>query len=410
MISIFSVLGVRLAIVNIGTIFMRYAPLVERISGQGSNAWKLHAKALKARTAGEDVIVMSVGDPDFSSPPKVIDTAINALKSGDTHYTDVAGRPALREAIARDHQARSGQTTGPGNVVALAGAQCALFAAMQCMAGPGDDIIVLEPAYVTYEATVQAPGPEFISVAQSADTGFRPDPDLIRAAVTENTRAIMFATPSNPTGVALNRSELEAIAKIAIENDLWVLSDEVYGALTFEAPHVSIAGLPGMAERCVTVCSLSKSHAMTGWRVGWVVAPEEMAGHVAKLALCMLYGLPGFIQQAAIEALSNGARAVQEGREIYKRRLDLALSALSAVKGLSCLTPEAGMFLMVDVRSTGLTSAEFANQLYQSTGVSLLDATAFGASAEGHVRLSFAVSDEQIIEGCRRIARFVDTL
>lgn len=389
---------------------MRYASLVDRISGQGSNAWILHAAALKARAAGEDVIVMSVGDPDISSPENAIDAAITALNSGDTHYTDVPGRPELREAIARDHKARSGQQVTSKNVVALAGAQCALFATLQCMVDPGDEVIVLEPAYVTYEATIQAPGARFITVAQSAENGFRPDADHIRAAITKNTRAIMFATPNNPTGVVLTRPELEDIARIAIEFDLWIISDEVYGALTFGAPHISIANLPGMAERCVTICSLSKSHAMTGWRVGWVIAPEKMAGYISKLALCMLYGMPGFIQRAAIEAINNGADAVNEGKVIYQRRRDLALTALGEVSRLSCLTPEAGMFLMVDVRGTGLTSAEFANQLYRTTGVSLLDATAFGDSAAGHVRLSFAVSDAHIIEGCRRIAQFVKTL
>ncbi len=389
---------------------MRYATLVDRISGHGSNAWKLHAKACRAKAAGDDIIVMSIGDPDFSSPRNVVDTAIEALNAGDTHYSDVAGRPALRKAIANDHQVRSGQIVGPENVVALAGAQCALFAAMQCIAGPGDEIVVLEPAYVTYEATVQAPGAKFVRVSQPADGGFRPDPDRIRAAVTKNTRAIMFATPSNPTGVVMHKNELEAIAEIAIEFDLWVISDEVYGALTFETPHISIAGLPGMAERCVTVCSLSKSHAMTGWRIGWMVAPAELAGHVAKLALCMLYGMPGFIQQGAIEALTNGEDAVTQGRDIYRRRRDLALSHLGPINSLSCLSPEAGMFLMVDVRKTGLSAAEFADQLYEKTGVSLLNATAFGPSAEGHVRLSFAVSDEQIIEGCKRIRMFVEEL
>jgi len=392
---------------QVGNFFMRYSALVERISGQGSEAWKLHFRATEAAIAGEDVIVMSVGDPDFSTPERVVERAIEALRAGDTHYTSVDGRMDLRAAIARDHQARTGQVVGPDNVVTLSGAQCAIYSAMQCIAGPGDEIIVPEPAYVTYEATVQAPGPKFVTVPQPAETGFRPDLDAIRAAVTENTRAIFFATPNNPTGVVMTRAELEAIADIAIKHDLWVISDEVYATLTFGAPHISIASLPGMAERTVTACSLSKSHAMTGWRVGWVVAPKEMARHVGKLALCMLYGLPGFIQEAAIVALSNCADDVADGRDIYRRRRDLALSLLADVPGLRCLSPEAGMFLMVDVRGTGLSADAFCTQLYQQTGVSVLNATAFGPTADGHVRISFAVSDEKIGEGCRRIRSFV---
>jgi arginine:pyruvate transaminase len=389
---------------------MRYSEIVERISGEGSDAWKLHFKATQAALAGNDVIVMSVGDPDLSTPANVVDEAITALKAGDTHYTNVNGRVELREAIARDHKARTGQDVGPDNVVALAGAQCAIFSALQCIAGSGDDVLVLEPAYVTYEAAVQAPGARFITVSQPADNGFRPDTDAIRAALTKNTRVLFFATPNNPTGVAMNRSELEAIAKIAIEHDLWVISDEVYGALTFGVEHISIASLPGMAERTITISSLSKSHAMTGWRVGWVIGPVDLARHVGKLALCMLYGLPGFIQEAAVEALANCADDVAEGGRIYRRRAELALSLLDGIPRISCVAPDAGMFLMADIRETGLSAAEFANQLYAKTGVSVLDATAFGVSAKGFVRISFAVSDEQIAEGCRRIRSFVEGL
>jgi len=389
---------------------MRYSPLVERISGEGSEAWKLHFQATQAEIAGDDVIVMSVGDPDFRTAENVVNRAVEALTTGDTHYTEVTGRIELREAIARDHQARSGQAVGPDNVVTLSGAQCGIFSSLQCIAGAGDEVIVPEPAYVTYEATVQAPGPTFVAVSQPADGGFRPDIEAIRAAVTDRTRAIFFATPNNPTGVVMSKAELKAIADIAIEHDLWVISDEVYGALTFDSQHLSIASFPGMAERTVTVSSLSKSHAMTGWRVGWVVAPLEMAEYVGKLALCMLYGLPGFIQEGAVEALNNGAGDVTKSRDIYRRRRDLALSSLEGAAGLRCLSPEAGMFLMVDVRETGLSAGEFANQLYAATGVSVLNASAFGLSADGFIRLSFAVSDEKISEGCQRIKTFVDRL
>jgi len=386
---------------------MQYSQLVDRISGEGASAWKLHVKATQAAAAGEDVIVMSVGDPDLSTPAGAIEAAVQALRGGDTHYTDVDGRLNLRTAIAEDHRRFDGMDVGPENVIVLSGAQCALFSAIQCVAGLGDEILVLEPAYVTYEAAVQAPGATFITVPQPASKGFRPDFDALRSAITPKTRAIMITTPSNPTGVALHNDELTAIAEIAIKHDLWVISDEVYGALTFEHPHESIAALPGMAERTVTVCSLSKSHAMTGWRVGWAVAPVDLIRVMAKLALCMLYGLPGFVQEAAVVALRDCVEDVAEMKETYRRRRDLALSLLAEAPGVVCMKPEAGMFLMIDVRETGLLANEFAEALYDETGVSLLDATAFGPSAEGYVRLCYAISEDKLTEGCRRISDFL---
>jgi len=389
---------------------MHYSPLVERISGEGASAWRLHFRATQAAQAGEDVIVMSVGDPDLSTPSGAVEAAVQALRGGDTHYTEVDGRLALRTAIAEDHRKFDGLDVGPENVIVLSGAQCALFSALQCVAGIGDEILVLEPAYVTYEAAVQAPGATFITVPQPASLGFRPDLDALRNAVSPKTRAIMITTPSNPTGVALHNDELTAIAEIAIRHDLWVISDEVYGALTFERPHESIAALPGMAERTVTICSLSKSHAMTGWRVGWAVAPVKLVRAMGKLALCMLYGLPGFVQEAAVVALRDCSDDVAEMKETYRRRRDLALSLLEDAPGLVCMKPEAGMFLMIDIRETGMSTSEFAGALFEKTGVSVLDATAFGPSAEGYVRLCYAIGEDRLTEGCRRITEFATSL
>jgi arginine:pyruvate transaminase len=386
---------------------MRLSSLVNRIGGETAAAWDLHTEAQRAKSEGRDVIVLSIGDPDFDTPEPIRARAAQAMNAGDTHYAAIEGRPHLRQAIA-DHQMRiAGGHVKPEQVCVYSGAQNALFAASFCLVEHGDEVIVPEPCYVTYEATVKAPGADWVLAPQPGETDFRPDPDAIGRAVTERTRAIFIITPNNPTGVVMTRDELSAIAAIAKRHDLWVVSDEVYAALTFEAEHVSIATLPGMAERTVTVSSLSKSHAMTGWRLGWAIGPEALMGHMAKLSLCMLYGMPGFIQEAATTALNDCRDDTARIRDAFRRRRDLVSDRLSAVPGLHVVTPDAGMFVMVDVRGTGLDAAPFCRALFDETGVCVLNAAPFGPSSEGHVRISFASSDAELTEACTRIEGFI---
>lgn len=388
----------------------RFSSRVDHIAGESVDAWKIHYAARQAERRGEDVIVLSVGDPDFATPAPIVRTAIEALERGDTHYSDILGRPALREAIAREHNRRSGMNVGPENVIVASGAQNALFATALCLFGPGDEVIVPEPMYLTYPATIGASGATLVPVAMPASGGLRPDIAAIAAAVTPRTRAIALANPNNPTGMVLTREEADAIAAIAIRNDLWVISDEVYGTLVFDNEHITLAALPGMAERTVTVDSLSKSHAMTGWRVGWLVGPPDLIGHVANLDLCMLYGLPGFIQEAALTAVEDSAAVTEAMRAIYRRRRDLVVAGLEGIEGIRCLSPEAGMFCLLDVRDTGLSALDFAWGLFRETGVSVLDAAPFGPSAAGFVRLAFTIGDEHLAEACVRIAGYVTRL
>ena len=236
---------------------MKFSPFVERIGGKGANAWRLHSKADADLANGEDVIMLSIGDPEFETPQPVIETAVERLRAGDTHYTGVSGRDELKAAIARDHFRLSGQEVGIENVVVLAGAQCALFCTSMRVAGPGDEAITFDPMYATYEATIQASGAHLVTVPMPADDGFRPDLAAFKAAITPRTRAIFLTTPHNPSGHLFTREELAAIAELAVEHDLWVVSDEVYADLIFEGEHVAIASLPGMAVRTVTVSSLS---------------------------------------------------------------------------------------------------------------------------------------------------------
>ena len=389
---------------------MRFSPLVDRIAGEGAAAWELHARAKAASERDPSVIVMSVGDPDLETPDIVKEAAIRAIRENDTHYTTIAGVPPLREAVARRFSESTGREWTASQVMITPGTQSALFFSSLCLAGPGDEIIAPEPMYVTYEATVRVTGASLVRTPQPAETGFRPSLDAMAAAVTPRTRAILITTPNNPTGVALSRAELEAIADLARTHDLWVISDEVYGLTLFDREHVSIASLPGMAERTVSVGGLSKSHAMTGWRIGWAIAPEALIAHFDNLGLCMLYGLPGFTQAAGVAALTSGPEGAWEAadamRDIYQRRCRIALAALTQAPGLRCVEPEGGMFALLDVRGTGLSARDFANRLFEAEKVSVLDATAFGPSAAGHVRLSFAIEDAELTEACRRIARF----
>ncbi|MFM0250393.1 pyridoxal phosphate-dependent aminotransferase [Paraburkholderia sediminicola] len=389
---------------------MKYSNLVERLQGRRTSAWEIHRVAQQALANGEDVIVLSVGDPDFATPAPIVERAIEALRDGDTHYSAVSGREPLRAAVAEEHAHTTGCDVSAANVILTAGAQNGVFAASLCLLEAGDEVIVPEPMYLTYEACVRATGATLVPVPVDAARAFHLDCDALEAAITPRTQAIFFATPCNPTGVVMPRADLERIARLAVEHDLWVLSDEVYADLTFEREHVSIAALPGMAERTVTLGSLSKSHAMAGWRVGWAIGPATLIEHMGRLALAMLYGLPGFIQQAALTALRNKAPIVAEMREVYRRRRDVVFERLHRVAGLRCLLPEAGMFMMVDVSGTGLDTVDFTWQLFRAQGVSLLDASAFGETANGFVRLGFVVDEASLIDACERIATFVGGL
>ncbi|NMZ13374.1 pyridoxal phosphate-dependent aminotransferase [Pseudomonas proteolytica] len=389
---------------------MRYSPFVERISGESVSAWDIHYAAVEARGRGEDVIVLSVGDPDFATASAICETAVDALRAGDTHYTHVLGRPALREAIAAKQSRLQGIAVHADNVALVAGAQNGLFATSLCLFSQGDEVLVPEPMYLTYEACIHASGARIATIEQPAANGFRLTRAALEKAISAKTRGIALATPCNPTGNVYSREELELVAEVAREHDLWVISDEVYGQITYDQPHVSIASLPGMAERTVVLNSLSKTHAMTGWRVGWVVAPTALVGHLDNLLLCMLYGLPGFIQEAAIKALELDDEVVSDARTVYRRRRDLVVAGLGGIADLDCRVPQAGMFMLVDVRRTGLSSMDFAWQLFRATGVSVLDAQAFGASAEGFVRISFTVADDTLKDACQRIAGFVEGL
>ncbi|WP_097303162.1 pyridoxal phosphate-dependent aminotransferase [Pseudomonas chlororaphis] len=384
---------------------MRFSDLTQRIAGDGAAAWGIHYRALARQEQGEDILLLSVGDPDFDTPAPIVQAAIDSLLSGNTHYTDVRGKRSLRESIARRHRQRSGQQVDADQVMVLAGAQCALFSVAQCLLNPGDEVLVAEPMYVTYEAVFGACGALVVPVPVRSENGFRVLPEDVAARITPRTRAMALNSPHNPSGASLPRSTWQALAELCIKHDLWLISDEVYSELLFDGEHISPASLAGMAERTATLNSLSKSHAMTGWRLGWVVAPPALAAHLENLALCMLYGSPEFIQDAAVVALDSGLPELEAMREAYRQRRDLVCECLADCPGVRALKPDGGMFVMVDIRETGLSAQAFADRLLERHGVSVLAGEAFGPSAAGHIRLGLVLGAAPLREACQRIAR-----
>ncbi|MBT2341578.1 MULTISPECIES: pyridoxal phosphate-dependent aminotransferase [Pseudomonas] len=383
---------------------MRFSALTQRITGDGAAAWQIHDRALAMREQGMDVLLLSVGDPDFDTPRAVVDAAVGSLRAGDTHYSDIRGLQALRSSIAQRHQRRCGQAMGAEHVTVLPGAQCAVYAVAQCLLNPGDEVLVDEPMYVTYEAVFGACGATVVPVAVRPENGFRVEPADVARRVTPRTRAMLLNSPNNPSGASLPLATWQGLARLCIEHDLWLISDEVYSDLLYEGEHISPASLPGMAERTATINSLSKSHAMTGWRIGWVIGPEPLAGHLANLSLCMLFGLPDFVQRAAQVALEEDLPEVAHMHEEYRQRRDLVCAMLDDCPGLKPVRPDGGMFVMVDVRQTGLDAQGFAEHLLEGYGVSVLAGEAFGPSAAGHIRIGLVVDRTQLAQACQRIA------
>ena len=386
---------------------MRYAAVADRLANEGARAWDIHARALAYRESGRDVVVLSIGDPDFPTPRGVVEAMVAAARGGDTRYGPIDGGPALKAAIAAYRERRTGQRVGPENVSVTLGAQGGLHGAATCLAGPGDEVIVLQPAYVTYESVVRAAGASVVAVPLRAERGFRPDAAEVEAATTPATRAVLVNTPHNPTGAVYRRADLLALAEVCKARDLWLISDEVYGRTLFDGrEHVSPATLPGMAERTVVVDSLSKSHAMTGWRVGWTVGPEAFARRMYDLGLALHYGPPAFIQSSVVAAFAGDVPEVDAMRARYEARRDLVAKALAGVPRVRVVKPEGACFTMLDIRGSGLSSGDFAHRLLEEAGVSVLAGEGFGAGGTGFVRLSLTASESDLAEAARRIGRF----
>ena len=385
---------------------MRFSPLVERVAGRGSAAWSIHTEARRRQEAGEDVIFLTVGDPDQEPPETVIDATVAALRDRRTGYAPTIGYPALREAIAARVARRSGQPCTADNIAVVPGAQGGLYSAMQCLAGPGDEVIVGEPIYATYEGVIGASGAWMVTFPLRPECGFHPDLDGLARAITPQTRVLWVNSPHNPTGAVFTRAEVEAVAALCREHDLWLLSDEVYEDLAFVRPHTGAWSLAGMAERTVVVSSLSKSHALPAFRLGWVVGPPELIRHLANLLLCLTYGSPAFIQYGALAALRDELPEVAALREDYRSRAALMSELLADAPGCRVIPPEGGMFVLLDVRGVGLGAADFARRLLDSERVAVLPCDGFGPSAAGHLRIALSAPEARLRDAADRILRF----
>jgi arginine:pyruvate transaminase len=385
---------------------MRFSPLVDRVAGRGAGAWAVHIEARRREAAGEEIIFLTVGDPDQAPPEPLIEATVSALRRHRTGYAGILGIPGMREAIAARVAQRTGQPCATDNIAVVPGAQGGLYCALQCLAGPGDEVVVPEPIYATYEAVIGASGARMVTVPLRPEAGFHPDLGAIAAAITPKTRVLWINSPHNPTGAVLIRDEVEAIAALCRKHDLWLVSDEVYEDLAFARPHTSAWSLPGMAKRTVVVSSLSKSHAVPAFRFGWVVGPSTLIEHLFNLLLCMTYGGPAFIQEGALTAFREELAEMAVLREDYRRRAEMMSGILAEASRCRVIPPEGGMFVLLDVRGTGFSADAFARRLLEREQVAILPCDGFGPSAAGHLRIALGVPDARLAEAGERIVRF----
>ena len=389
---------------------MRFSPLVDRIAGEETGAWRVHAEGVRRREAGHEVIFLTVGDPDQAAPAPVLDATIEALRRNRTGYSPIIGYPQVRTAVAERMHRRTGQPCSADNVVLTPGTQGGLFCAVNCLAGPGDEVILPEPIYGPYAGVIGASGARMVSVPLRAEKGFHPDLDSLARAVTPRTRVIWINSPHNPTGAVFTADEVAGVAALCREHDLWLLSDEVYEDLAFARPHTSPWSLPGMAERTIVASSLSKSHAMAGFRFGWVIGPPALSRHLFDFLLCMYFGGPAFIQDGAMAALGSELPEVTALRKTYRYRALLLSGILADAPNCRAIPPEGGMFVLFDVRGTGLGAQDFARQLLLGEDVALLPCDGFGPSAVGYLRIALTAPEPRLEEAGRRIVRFAQGL
>ena len=382
-----------------------------RISGitpSGKDGWEVHFDAMTRKQAGEDIIMLSVGDHDFDTPSETVEAAVKYVRAGHHHYTQLPGLPRLRAAMAKLSTRCTGVETDPDQILATPGGQAALFAAVQATLDPGKHAIVVAPYYATYPGTFRAAAAGFTVVEAHAEDGFQPDPVAIEKAIQPNTRAMLINSPNNPTGAVYTRESLEAIADICRRHDLWLMSDEVYWTIA-HGEHVSPRSLPGMAERTLVINSMSKSHGMTGWRIGWLTGPKPLITQLISLNLVSTYGLPDFVSRAAIEALENDW-GVEEIARIYDTRRLAFLDAIHGINGITVRGSEGGMYVMLDIRAIEPDDEAFAWGLLNAEKVAVMPGSSFGDAAAGCIRISLCQPEPVLREAAARLRRHLASL
>ncbi|MCX5692764.1 MAG: aminotransferase class I/II-fold pyridoxal phosphate-dependent enzyme [Candidatus Omnitrophica bacterium] len=380
---------------------MKISKLVEKIKPSGIREFFDLVIGMK------DVISLGVGEPDFVTPWNICESAIFSLEKGYTSYTSNKGLYELRLAISRYLNNKFSLSYSPDrNILVTTGVSEAVDLALRAILNRGDKILVSDPSYVSYDPVSELAGGKVILVKTNESDNFKLTPELIKRHISKGVKAIVLNYPANPTGVSYSRKELLALSKIFIDNDLIVISDEIYDELTYDFPHTPLATLPGMKQRTIYLNGFSKAFAMTGWRVGYACGPEEIISAMTKIHQYTMLCSPIMGQLGAIEALRGSAKSVLEMKREYKRRREFIVSKLNEI-GLCCAMPEGTFYVFPSIKKTGMNSADFAKKLLYKEKVAVVPGTAFGSQGEGHIRIAYASSMDNLKEATQRIEHFL---
>jgi aspartate aminotransferase len=387
---------------------MKLASRMSRLGTETAFEALARAKALEAQ--GRSIVFLGIGEPDFDTPKHIINSAKEALDSGFTHYTPSPGIPAVREIIAADMSARLGYEASADDVIVTPGGKPIMFFTILALAEAGDEVIYPNPGFPIYESMIRFAGATPVPMQLREELDYNPDIDELRSLVTPRTKLIIINSPNNPCGSVIPEKDLKAIAELANEVDAVVLSDEIYKDFYFEGEHVSITKFSGMRERTIVLDGLSKSYAMTGWRIGYGLFPHELVEPITRLVTNSVSCTAAFTQMAAAAAIQAPQEPVYSMVAEFKQRRDILVDGLNAIPGIVCPMPKGAFYAFPNISGTGLTSQEFEARLLNETGVSILAGTSFGAFGEGYARFSFANSQENLREALRRIAEWIPTL
>jgi arginine:pyruvate transaminase len=384
---------------------MKASHRISHILGGGSDGWDVFYKARGMITAGVPVTELTIGEHDIGTAAPILQDMHRAAMAGHTGYAAISGTTELRNTVAARVQARTGVPTTRDNVLITPGGQSALFAAHVATCDAGDTALYIDPYYATYPGTIRGAGAVPRVIAARAEDGFQPRAADI-AAMAEGAKSLLINSPNNPTGVIYSRATLDGIAQVCMDQGLWLISDEVYDTQIWEGTHISPRALPGMADHTLVVGSMSKSHAMTGSRCGWIVGPADMITHLTNLATHTTYGVPGYIQDASVFALKQGEDFEAEIAAPFRRRRALAQAVLAGQNAVT-LVPSAGaMYLMLDIRSTGLGGEAFADALLDAHHIAVMPGESFGTSAAGHLRVAMTIEDSHFEDALKTLCAF----
>ena len=385
---------------------MKLATRMSRLGTETAFEVLVRARALEAQ--GRDVIHLEVGEPDFDTPANVIEAGVDALRNGWTHYGPAAGQPDFRTAIANYLNTARGTNYDLNNIVVTPGGKPIMFFVILALLEAGDEAIYPNPGFPIYESMINFTGATAVPAPILEENDFALDVDGLEALITPRTKLLIINSPSNPTGGVLNREEIAKIAELAVKYDLTVMADEIYAEILFEGEHVSIAAMPGMAERTIILDGFSKTYAMTGWRLGYGAMPEEFAQVVANLMVNSNSCTNMATQRAGLEALTGPQDDVVKMVAAFRNRRKLIVDGLNAIDGITCKLPKGAFYVFPNITGTGLRSKPFADYLLQDHGVAALSGTAFGSYGEGYLRLSYANSEENLTKALERIAAAVE--